>query len=153
MTYYPSVNLKKSSLLFRNNPSRTANPNRNKASWPWPHVGFTATQVRLRGLSNEGQSSVEQQAISAEQTEPCLIRIARYAKILPMSYWLWPKSRWLAAFRQQGLSFINLGSVIISRCGQHISSYFFEDGKNGLLTQIIHHQLKDDQAKQTIQAF
>lgn len=153
MTYYPSVNLKKSSLLFRNNPSRTTNPNCNKASWLLPHIDFTATQVGLRALSTEGQSPVEQQAISAEQTEPCLIRIARYATILPMSYWLWPKSRWLAAFRQQGLSFVNLGSVIISRCGQHISSYFFEDGKNGLLTQIIHHQLKDNQAKQTIQAF
>jgi hypothetical protein len=126
------------------------NPNFNKASLPLPDVDFTATQVRLRALFAEGQSSVEQQAVSAEQTESCLIHIARYATILPMSYWLWPKSRWLAAFRQQGLSFVNLGSVIISSCGQQISSYFFEDGKNGLLTQIIHHQLKDDQAKQTI---
>ncbi|RZA05137.1 MAG: hypothetical protein EOO68_07165 [Moraxellaceae bacterium] len=123
------------------------NLNRHKANWPLCHIGFTATEIGLKILSVELQLSVEQQlsvsqqAIDAEQTEPCLIRIARYATILPASCWTWPKSRWLYLFRQQGVQFLNLGNVIISHHSQQVISYFFETStKNGQLTQIVYRQ-------------
>lgn len=64
----------------------------------------------------------------------------------PLQYAL-RREGWLAAFRQQRLSFINLGNLVISSCGQQVSSYFFEDSKNGLLTQIIYSQKTDMSAK------
>lgn len=141
MTFYPSVNSKKNSPSCRNSPLSAINLNRHKANWPLCHIGFTATEIGLKILSVEPQLPVSQQAIDAEQTEPCLIRIARYATILPASYWTWPKSRWLYLFRQQGVQFLNLGNVIISHQGQQVISYFFETStKNGQLTQIVYRQ-------------